>query len=212
MPILKNIQGAGNSSCDMCRKTIFGDRFHCLQCPDWDACPPCAPRFTGQLHDANHRFLFVPASGKYIHYIRGVQLRVCKFCRKGVKTQEGFACLECEPLLQTCIDGQAGRESHRQTTGHLFVIERQGDLICDGCSTTITDWWKCLTCPDVGFCAVCVLPHIIFNILAIIISYERLGTNPIITHLGVIHTLVFFHTATNDFGVVFLKTVVLQQS
>ena len=58
-----------NVICDCCENTIVGDRYKCLNCPDYDLCSICMAK--ASVHDSSHKFRKIEFPEMPCHPFRG---------------------------------------------------------------------------------------------------------------------------------------------
>ncbi|KIJ54281.1 hypothetical protein M422DRAFT_25208 [Sphaerobolus stellatus SS14] len=164
--------------CDGCRKPVAGNRFKCLNCPDFDLCDNCiGSASTG--HSANHHFLKLETPSKIRFHTTHVPTQDanpnivsfhnarCNLCDSRIAGAR-YKCTDC-PDFDTCEQCFAiVPEQHplhtfvKVTDPKDFMLRRSTPVrhfaTCDGCTKTIVGIrYKCMhpDCPDFDLCADC---------------------------------------------------------
>lgn len=123
-------------TCDGCHIGVYGFRFKCLQCCDFDLCSTCE----GSNSHADHYLLRMPdPKFKCKHIGRRLANRMCD------EAFEDCCCYRDEGHfpLQRRGESSAGDDEHTGVT-------------CDGCRVGIRGFrYKCIECHDYDLCAAC---------------------------------------------------------
>ncbi|THH31949.1 hypothetical protein EUX98_g2227 [Antrodiella citrinella] len=140
-------------TCDGCEtKNIFGTRFKCLDCEDYDLCSVCVSSPTiRQTHDAGHCFWPIDkpddktayeAARKSMLHSRGLEKQAttgeahayitCDVCRAHDFSGIRFKCLECDDydMCEKCMWTSAGASSHPPHA--FFPIEEPANFVAYG--------------------------------------------------------------------------------
>ena len=136
--------------CSNCQKgPIFGARFQCLDCPNFNLCEDCEKSTSHK-----HSLLKVTESKekKVKHDVK------CSGCQKGPIFGARFQCLDC-PNFNLCEDCEKST-SHKHSL--LKVTESKEkkvkhDVKCSGCQKgpIFGARFQCLDCPNFNLCEDC---------------------------------------------------------
>ncbi|TPX33037.1 hypothetical protein SmJEL517_g03970 [Synchytrium microbalum] len=141
-------------TCDSCGKSGWaGERFVCLNCPDFDLCGECHTR-AGEVHNDSHVFerLADPSVRWY-----GV---ACDGCGRNSFPGSRFICTSC-PDYDLCARCHERSASIHDTTHKFEKIADPGavhkQVSCDGCNARNFGGprFKCTHCPDFDLCIRC---------------------------------------------------------
>ncbi|KAG8961593.1 hypothetical protein FRC03_005187 [Tulasnella sp. 419] len=164
-----NSKPPAGAFCDVCSTSIFGERYKCVDCPDYDMCGSCLVKQRSR-HTAAHRFIEVNRRCNICkEAIIGISYR-CKLCLDGAGQVHDF-CSDCAfgpnnthaashpavaPLSTLVCFGPSSNirpqlhEPGSQNTIHIGIR-------CDLCNTSELKGlrMKCLDCHDFDTCATC---------------------------------------------------------
>lgn len=179
----KNGRSHPGIRCDECQGHIYGRRYKCMDCINYDLCSNCIDR-RNETHEPEHSFVRIKSTATDVLQGSGVKPdseQKCKplhsaFCDKCDKTITGvrYRCDECVDfdLCSECFP-------QRETThpDHTFIAIRGVDdyvkkskptsrpvhdhIYCDGplCKDKVVIIkgvrYKCAICHDTDFCAAC---------------------------------------------------------
>ena len=157
-------------SCNNCNKEpIYGIRFSCIECDNYDLCQNCFDKIIDNNSHYNNKHKFeaieIPelASGFAIHYDC-----VCKFCFQKPIIGTCFECKKCKKFLcQNCYfnskyndDLHFGKDSDHKLIIRIIPESKFSKFVkCVGCKEYPIDniRYKCLNCTDFNLCEKCFL-------------------------------------------------------
>ncbi|KAL1737280.1 hypothetical protein EV714DRAFT_241203 [Schizophyllum commune] len=152
-----------NAFCDICSSRIYGDRYKCITCPDFDTCSSCYGKTKAE--HPGHAFAKLVGPGDVI----AVHQATCDLCDSKIRGDR-FKCVNC-PDFDTCA--ACFDITSEQHPGHAFVkVAKPEDYInrksigsfanhmatCDCCNKPIRGVrYKCMhaDCADFDLCANC---------------------------------------------------------
>jgi len=140
-PLGQPTRVAHNASCNLCDNRIIGNRYKCIECPDFDACQACYDGVAGEQHP-DHTFVRVTAVGDVLY----------RRSRPTANTRES---------VMMTKNSTTGTESFSAAFLALNVSRKvRHRAICDavGCGKTIVGVrYKCMhpACPDFDLCEDC---------------------------------------------------------
>ncbi|WFD03168.1 hypothetical protein MOBT1_001857 [Malassezia obtusa] len=118
-------QTSAEAWCDVCHRALHGEHFRCLTCPDWDACPACAPH-AATVHPG-HKLLrlthldAVPKNPLPSQWVAHAHV-ACNACRAEIFGPR-YKCTVCRDYdLCTACECDP-KQAHRHECGqeHVFV-------------------------------------------------------------------------------------------
>jgi len=154
--------------CNGCKtRPLWGIRFTCLDCPDFDLCEACydkkiVPEELKQIHTLSHRFKAVEfpqlAGGLTVHRYR------CAGCETYPIIGPRFRCRNCQKtnFCQKCFFNKKEPRSHSYNHDFDLFLEPQGSHLwvrCDACGKKpiIGARYKCDFCFNYDLCEECYL-------------------------------------------------------
>ncbi|KAI8363755.1 hypothetical protein B0O80DRAFT_21429 [Mortierella sp. GBAus27b] len=111
-----------SASCDMCKKSIWGVRHKCFECPDYDLCEKCLPK-AEQKH-SGHGFAHIAFPGQSKIYIDKTAHPsvVCDGCSKPIRGIR-YKCGNCDDF-DLCSNCEASPNPIHNTE-HIFLKIRK---------------------------------------------------------------------------------------
>lgn len=137
VPAVRSFRPRHSATCDICDKSVFGTRYKCLSCKDWDVCEECINQVTDK-HDASHEYAKMELPGSVAtlytppaHSARDVTLADeahSAFCDCCAETIVGprYKCNTCPDfdLCSLCI--LKSTTAHPETLHNFKRIARPG--------------------------------------------------------------------------------------
>eukprot|EP01121_Diplochlamys_sp_Union-15-3_P019691 TRINITY_DN7489_c0_g2_i1.p1 TRINITY_DN7489_c0_g2~~TRINITY_DN7489_c0_g2_i1.p1 ORF type:complete len:286 (-),score=23.16 TRINITY_DN7489_c0_g2_i1:127-984(-) len=157
--------------CNGCKtRPLWGTRFTCLQCPDFDVCEEChdkriVPEELRFMHDSSHTFKAVElpqlAGGLPIHRFR------CLGCERFPIIGYRFRCTQCNNtnFCQKCFFKQIEIRDHKTDHDLELILEPHREhswVTCDGCGvkTIVGNRYKCNSCFNYDLCENCYVSKV----------------------------------------------------